>query len=73
MASETNRQAATVWNAVLGKLELTIPRPSYETWIKNSVGLSMDEESLTVSVDDAFTAQYLKDRMSGIIETKVLR
>ena len=71
MASETNRQAATVWNAVLGKLELTIPRPSYETWIKNSVGLSIDEESLTVSVDDAFTAQYLKDRMSGIIETKI--
>ena len=71
MAFETNRQAATVWTAVLGKLELSIPRPSFETWIKNSVGLSIDEENLTVSVEDAFTAQYLKDRMSGIIETKL--
>ena len=71
MASETNQQAARLWQAVLGKIEMAIPRPSFDTWIADSVGVSFDKGELKVSVKDAFTAKYLEERLLGIIETEL--
>ena len=71
MASGTNQQAARLWQAVLGKIELAIPRPSFDTWIAGSVGISYDNSELRVSVKDAFTAKYLEERLLGIIETEL--
>ena len=71
MASGTNQQAARLWQAVLGKIEMAIPRPSFDTWIAGSVGVSYDDGELRVSVKDAFTAKYLEDRLVGIIETEL--
>jgi chromosomal replication initiator protein len=71
MASGTNQQAARLWQAVLGKIEMAIPRPSFDTWIADSVGVSFDKGELKVSVKDAFTAKYLEERLLGIIETEL--
>ena len=71
MASGTNQQAARLWQAVLGKIEMAIPRPSFDTWIAGSIGVSFDDGELKVSVEDAFTAKYLEDRLLGIIETEL--
>lgn len=71
MSLITNKQAIKIWDSVLGKLELNIPRPSFNTWLKESKGVSVDSESFFVSVPNAFTASYLKERMLGILENEV--
>ena len=72
MASVKPRKASEIWQASLGKIELVIPRPSYETWMRGSEGISFAKGELVVSVKDVFTAEYLQERLSRIIET-VLR
>lgn len=69
MASIKPRSASEIWQAALGKIELVIPRPSYETWMRGSEGISFARGELVVCVKDVFTSQYLKERLGGIIET----
>jgi chromosomal replication initiator protein len=71
MSFITNEQANKMWSSVLGRLELRIPRPSFNTWLKESKGISCDSQFFYVSVPSAFTANYLKERMIGILETEI--
>ena len=58
----------TKWEAVLGSLELQVSRPSYATWLKDTTGLSFEDNRMVVGVPSAFVAQWLEQRMSSLIE-----
>ena len=36
----TEPRAKDTWEAVLGQLQLEVTRPSYETWLSGTVGMS---------------------------------
>ena len=59
--------AQKIWTAALGQLELEIPRPNYETWLKPTSAISVDNESLTISTPSPFAAEMLEKRLSAII------
>ncbi len=63
--------AQRTWEAALGRLQLQVTRPSYDTWLRDTVGLSMDAEALVVGVPTTFAAEWLGGRMHGLIETAV--
>ena len=63
--------AQRTWEAALGRLQLQVTRPSYDTWLRDSVGLSIDAEALVVGVPTTFAAEWLGGRMRGLIETAV--
>jgi chromosomal replication initiator protein len=65
------KTAQNIWQAVLGKIELRIPKSSYETWLENTSGLALKDNQITVNVENAFTAQYLEDRMIGMLQREV--
>ena len=71
MSLLTNKQSKKIWDSVLGKLELRIPRPSFNTWLKETKGVCFDSDLFFVSVPDAFTASYLEERMLGISENEI--
>ena len=71
MSLLTNKQSKKIWDSVLGNLELRIPRPSFNTWLKETKGVSFDSDLFFVSVPDAFTASYLEERMLGILENEI--
>ena len=71
MAIEKLKTADLAWKAVLGKLELSIPRHSYETWLEDTKGISMTENVLDVETSSAFAASYLEERMLPVIESKI--
>lgn len=66
-------QATDVWKAVLGELELQVTRPVYETWLRDTQGLSVGESSLTVGVSTPFAIEWLERRMYQLIQTTVER
>ncbi|MCE2469110.1 MAG: chromosomal replication initiator protein DnaA [Dehalococcoidia bacterium] len=43
-----------------------MPRPTYNTWLKGSVGQSLDANRLVVAVPSAFVAAQLNSRMHGM-------
>ena len=71
MDRETIQKANKIWNSVLGKVELSIPKPSYDTWLRNTVGVSFTSNEFNVETPNAFTAQYLEERMLDMLEQEL--
>ena len=62
-----------VWRAVLGELELQVPKPSFETWLKQTEGLSHDDTHFVVGVQTPFAVAWLERRMYQSIHRTVER
>ena len=56
-----------VWEAVLGDLQLQVSRPSYKTWLKDTVGLSHGDGEFVVLTPSTFVAEMLEQRMYSVI------
>ena len=63
--------AQKLWNASLGQLQLQVPRSSYETWLKGTLGLSIDGDLLSVGTATTFASEWLERRMHQVIEDVV--
>ena len=63
------RSPAQAWEAVLSSLELQVSRPIFRTWLKDTVGLSLEDNRIVVGTPSAFVAEWLEKRMSSLIES----
>ena len=66
-----NRSPEALWEVALGQLQLQVTRPNYQTWLRDSVGLALEDGTFTVCVPTDFVAEWLRDRLSDLI-TKTL-
>ena len=66
-SEQTSDPARQLWSAALGHLELEIPRPNYETWLKDTSALSLSDGQLIVGTPSAFVAEMLQRRLSTTI------
>ena len=72
--SERERQPAqNVWDAALGVLQESVTRPNFETWLRDTVGLCWNGDTLDVSAPNAFVAEMLEQRMYSLISRAVER
>lgn len=62
-----------VWRAVLGELELQVPKPSFETWLRETEGLNHDDSRFVVGVPTPFAVEWLELRMYQSIHRAVER
>jgi chromosomal replication initiator protein len=69
----TTDNARQIWSAALGQLQLEIPRPNYETWLKPTSTVSLIDDILTLSTPSPFAAEMLEKRLSGTILRTVSR
>ncbi len=65
--------ARKIWSAALGQLQLEIPRPNYETWLKPTSPVSLVDDILTISTPSPFAAEMLEKRLLGTILRTVSR
>ena len=65
------RKVDEVWDAVLGELQLQVTRPSYETWLRETVGLSHEGGEFVVGAPSTFVAEMLQQRMYSLISQAV--
>lgn len=63
--------ARHTWEAVLGRLQLQITRPSFDTWLRDTVGVDINDQTLVVAVPTPFAAEWLERRMHALIEDAV--
>ncbi|MCH8102939.1 MAG: chromosomal replication initiator protein DnaA [Chloroflexi bacterium] len=62
-----------LWNAALGYLEVEIPRPNFETWLKDTTAVGFQGDKLVVGTKSAFAAEMLEKRLSSTISRAVER
>ena len=59
----TESSAREVWRAVLGDLQLQLPRPTFTTWLKPTEGVSYDDHIFVVEAPNSFAVEWLERRM----------
>jgi len=57
----------SLWAAVLGNLQLHVSRDCFDTWLSKTSFLSLEEDILTIGAPNAFVAEMLEQRLSGIV------
>ena len=65
--------AKEVWRAILGELQLQLPKPTFETWLKQTEGISYQDSHFIVEVPTTFTVAWLERRMYQSIQKTVER
>ncbi|HXG35508.1 MAG TPA: DnaA/Hda family protein, partial [Dehalococcoidia bacterium] len=63
--------AHRLWQAALGQLQLQVTRPNYETWLKDTVGLHLNDDSLVVGTPNDYATTWLSTRLLPLISRTV--
>jgi chromosomal replication initiator protein len=61
-----------IWQATLSEVEKQMSKPSFETWVKTTRPVSLNNGILVISVPNDFTKDWLENRYSTLI-TKTLQ
>lgn len=59
--------ASRLWEAALGRLQLQVTRPNYDTWLRDTVGLRLDEGQFIVGAPSDFAIEFLNTRLRPLI------
>ncbi len=51
-----------LWQTVLAKIELTLSRPNFITWFRDTDITRMDDKTVTVSVPNGFAREWLQNK-----------
>jgi chromosomal replication initiator protein len=62
------RSPRDTWDIALGSLQVQVSAAAYDTWLRDSQGLSFDGEEFVVGVPNAFVAEWLQRRMRSLLE-----
>lgn len=63
-------QYTKTWDKILQLLEMDLSRPSFETWLKSTHLLEMDDHNLTILVPNDFAKDWLENRYYSLIQSK---
>lgn len=65
--------ARETWQAVLGEIQLQVTRPIYDTWLKDTHGISISNDLLAVGVSSPFISEWLEKRLYQMIRKSLYR
>ncbi|NLT42581.1 MAG: chromosomal replication initiator protein DnaA [Anaerolineae bacterium] len=64
-------EAAQLWQTAQGELQVQMTRAMYDTWLRNTEALSLEDGVLTVSVRNSFVKDWLENRLLDTVERVV--
>ena len=64
--------AKEIWEAVLGELQLQLTRTNYDTWLRDTVGLSYHGNQFVVGVSSPFAIEWLEKRLGSLIRKTII-
>jgi chromosomal replication initiator protein len=66
------RPAVEIWKAALDELQGKVSPANYQTWLKNTVGLTYSDSCFTVGVPSSFVTESLEKRLHPLIEKTLI-
>ena len=60
-------QQDSLWQAVLGEIELSVSRGNYVTWFKNTCLLKQADDTAVVGVPNVFIKQHLEKKYGDLV------
>ena len=56
------------WQSVLGLLQMEMPRASFDTWVRDTEVLSLDEGVMTIAARNAYARDWLESRLASTVQ-----
>ena len=69
----TDPDARSLWAAVLADLQLKLPRPTFETWLKPTAGAAFQGDRFIVVAPTPFAVEWLQQRMFHALQSALER
>ncbi len=63
----------SLWQTVLGELELTLSKANFTTWFKNTNIVSQNQGNIVISVPNVFTKEWLENKYNQQIKETIER
>lgn len=61
------RSAKETWERALGELQLSVSRANYRTWLKDTVGVALEDGTFIVGAPSSFATEWLEKRLSSLV------
>jgi chromosomal replication initiator protein len=62
------KSVQSIWEAALGELQLQVNKPNFDTWLKDTTGVSYKEGVFVVGVPNVFIGEWLRSRLYSLIK-----
>lgn len=62
-----NMTVADVWSAVIGQLAMDMSKAAFDTWVKHSSVVGVQEKTMLVKTPNSFSRDWLETRMTTTI------
>ncbi len=57
-----------IWETALGQIQLQVNKPNYDTWLRDTTGVSYQDDIFVVGVPNVFIAEWLRNRLYSLIK-----
>src|SRR3990172_7865752 len=65
--------AKQVWRAALGELQVSLSPANYETWLRDTTLVDVDEQRFRIAVPNGFAKDWLENRYRSLISQTLAR
>jgi len=59
--------ASQAWQSVLGQLRMEMPRASFDTWVRDTEAVSLEDGKLTISARNDYARDWLESRLQSTV------
>ncbi len=56
-------EADRAWQAVLGQLQMEMPKSTYETWVRDATFLAFEDGTMVIGIQNAYARDWLDSRL----------
>lgn len=68
----TARSAKEIWEATKGALQVQVSKANYETWLKDTVGVSYQDNLFVIGTASLFGAEWLEKRLYSLVKKTLI-
>ncbi len=65
------QQTTQVWQTVLGQLRMEMPKAAFDTWVRDTRAVSLEDDKLVVGVHNAYARDWLESRLRSTVRRKL--
>jgi chromosomal replication initiator protein len=66
------RSAKDIWEAAKGALQVQVNKANYETWLKDTIGVSHQGDQFVVGTPRAFAKEWLEKRLYSLVRKTLI-
>ena len=69
----TQNSAEELWSIVLGELQVQVSRANYDTWLRDTKGLTLTNDTFVVGAPTTFATEWLSKRLTPLVRKTLTR